>query len=75
MVSDRDRAHFELIGQLKAASRAAAQREHLERSISERLMLSWKVYEAYRGSARPSEAVDDPTAFYARARQLGLCLE
>lgn len=69
-VSDRERAYMERLGRYKAASHADAEARHGALSLDERLRRSWALYEAHRDSLPPR--TDDPSAFYERARALGL---
>lgn len=71
-VSEKDKKYFERIGAAKAESHAEATREHLARTLDERLARSWEIYLANRDVARDLERVDDPSPFYERARKLGL---
>ena len=70
-VSERDREFMRRIGEYKTASHADALAEHRQHSIADRLRLSWEFYLRHR-SAAPTGFGDDPTAFYDRARALGL---
>lgn len=71
-ISDRERDYMRRIGEVKASLREQESAEHLALPVSERLERSCAMYLAYRGSL-PSRD-DDPSAFYARARALGLYL-
>ena len=70
-MSERDRAHMRRIGAYKEASHAEAQARHLALTLSQRLQRSWSLCEANREALR-RVVHDDPTAFYDRARALGL---
>lgn len=70
-VSEHDREVMRRIGAYKAESHAAALARHLSLSISERLRKSWELFLGRRRLASTSARVDDPTAFYDRARALG----
>ncbi|MBX3028163.1 hypothetical protein KF840_25015 [bacterium] len=71
-VSDRDREYMRRIGAYKELSHREAQAEHLAASLDERLRRSWRLSQRYRRRGRRDDAADDPTPFYARARELGL---
>jgi hypothetical protein len=71
-VSDKDREYMRRIGAYKELSHREAQAEHLALSLDERFRRSWRLYERYRGRVRRDDPQDDPTAFYRRARELGL---
>jgi len=60
------------IGAYKELSHREAQAEHLALSLDERFRRSWRLYERYRDRVRRDDPQDDPTAFYRRARELGL---
>ena len=60
------------IGQYKADSHAAAQRETDALPLWERLQRGWALYERYRTTAEGIERIDDPSEFYAKAKRLGL---
>jgi hypothetical protein len=70
---DREREHFRRIGEAKAQSHRDAFERHMALSLEERLVrsLAWTLLELERhGPGDRSD--DDPAAFYARARELGL---
>jgi hypothetical protein len=69
---ERERAYFQRLGELKAASHEEALRRHRALPIEERLARSWQLYEAYRDSVRRTERGDDALQFYAKARARGL---
>lgn len=71
-VSDKDREYMRRIGAYKELSHREAQAEHLALSLDERFRRSWRLYERYRDRVRRDDPQDDPTAFYRRARELGL---
>jgi len=73
MVSEHDREAMRRIGAAKAAAHAAALAEHLALPPIERLRRSFAMSAAMRTEANLAARVDDPSAFYARARALGLC--
>jgi hypothetical protein len=73
-VSDRDRAYMQRIGEYKAASHDEARMLHLAATLSARLARSWQLYLEGRGTAAVERRDDDPSAFYERARALGLYL-
>ena len=60
------------IGEFKAASHRDRLAEHLSLSLEERLQRSWRLFEALCDSVAEAREDDDPTAFYDRARALGL---
>ena len=72
VVSDRDREYMRRIGEYKEASHREATERHLAASLEERLERSWQLYLAGRDEASLDRRDDDPTAFYDRARALGL---
>ena len=71
-VSDKDREYMRRIGAYKELSHREALAEHLALSLDERFRRSWRLYERYRDRVRRDDPQDDPTAFYRRARELGL---
>jgi hypothetical protein len=71
-VSDRDREVMRRIGAAKAASHAEAAAEHRALTVAERLQRSWALYLARRDPGLSESRDDDPTPFYARARELGM---
>lgn len=71
-VSDSDRAFFERIGAYKTASHDEARARHLALSMDERLERSWQLSRQYLATTQDDRRDDDPSAFYARARALGL---
>jgi hypothetical protein len=71
-VSDSDRAYFERIGAYKRQSHDDARARHLALSMDERLERSWLLSRQYAATATEDRRDDDPSAFYARARALGL---
>jgi len=71
-VSDSDRAYFERIGAGKRQSHAEARAQHLALSMDERLERSWRLGRDLARSTNGDRRDDDPSAFYARARALGL---
>lgn len=71
-VSEHDREVMRRIGIYKARSHAMALARHLSLSVSERLGRSWSLFLGRRSLASSSTRVDDPSAFYDRARALGL---
>ena len=73
MVSEHDREHMRRLGEAKAATHADAVLDHLRLTPIERLRRSSAMSAAMRPSANLTQRVDDPSAFYARARALGLC--
>ena len=58
------------IGAYKAQAHAEALARHLDLPLADRLARSWALCEAHRASLRTRAG--DPSAFYARARELGL---
>lgn len=60
------------MGAYQQAAHDEARERHLALPMSERLSRSWELYLAYRDSANLSARQDDPSAFYDRARELGL---
>lgn len=60
------------IGVYKATSHREAGAHHLALSLSERLERSWRLYLEGRSTAALDRRDDDPSAFYAKARALGL---
>lgn len=73
MVSEDDRAYMRRLGAARAATHAAATSEHLALTPIERLRRSFALSAAHVGQANLDARQDDPSAFYARARALGLC--
>ena len=71
-VSDHDRRYFERIGAAKATSHAEAADRHRASTLEERLRASWQLYLRHRDEVDLSKRDDDPSAFYDRARRLGL---
>jgi hypothetical protein len=71
-VSSGDHRFMQRIGRYKAASHASATARHLALPLAERLERSWDLYTAYRSPTGVRIRSDDPSAFYARARRLGL---
>ena len=71
-VRDEDRAYFQRVGAIKAASHADALARHQALSITERLDRSWNLSQLHRGATRLDDHDDDPSPFYDRARALGL---
>ena len=71
-ISKRDRTHFARLGNFKALSHAKQSAEHLALPLAERLEKSWALFEAFRASTSPRRDTRGPSAFYARARALGL---
>lgn len=71
-VTDKDRDYFSRIGAIKLASHAEATREHLARTLDERLARSWALYLANCEACRDDERIDDPSPFYELARRLNL---
>jgi hypothetical protein len=69
---DKDREYMRRIGVYKGLSHREAQAEHLALSLDERFRRSWRLYQRYRHRIRRDSRQDDPTAFYDRARELGL---
>lgn len=72
-VTSRDREHMRRIGAAKAGSHGEALARHLALTLDERLRRSWDMYLGGRASANLSAREDDPSPFYRRARELGLC--
>lgn len=70
--SDREREYMRRIGEYKEASHREATERHLALPIGERLARSWALYLAFRSTASSDRRDDDPSPFYARARDLGL---
>ena len=60
------------IGQYKADSHAAAQRETDALPLWKRLQRGWALYERHRTTGERTERIDDPSEFYAKAKRLGL---
>ncbi len=73
MVSERDHEYMRRLGEAKAAARADAVLEHQRLAPIERLRRSFAMSAALRERANLAARVDDPSAFYDRARALGLC--
>jgi len=71
-VTGSDRAYFERVGAAKRESHAAATAQHLALSIDARLERSWRLCRDFARTAGGDRRDDDPSAFYARARALGL---
>ncbi len=71
-VSKRDRAYMRRVGLCKAELHRQGAAEHLLLSVPERLERTWQIYLSTRMSSRNELRVDDPIAFYDRARTLGL---
>lgn len=70
-VSQHDRDQLARIGEYKTQSHSDVLREHLKRTIPERLLRSWSLYQAGRKQMRAGIRGDDPSPFYERARRLG----
>lgn len=73
MVSEQDREYMRRLGEAKASTHADAAAEHLRLPPIERLRRSFAMSDALRAEANLAARVDDPSAFYERARSLGLC--
>lgn len=73
MVSERDREHMRRLGEAKAAAHDDARSAHLSLSPIDRLRRSSAMSAALRATANLAARVDEPAAFYDRARALGLC--
>jgi hypothetical protein len=73
MVSEQDREYMRRLGEAKAASHADALSEHLRLAPIERLRRSFAMSADLRRHANLEARVDDPSAFYEKARALGLC--
>jgi hypothetical protein len=71
-VSDRDREYMRRIGAYKAESHRDAQARHLALPIADRLERSWQLYLEGREHAALDRRDDDPSFFYAKARERGL---
>jgi hypothetical protein len=71
-VSETEREYLRRIGAYKALSHAEAAAEHAELDLRERLRASWDLFLRYRSQRSKAPRDDDPSAFYARARSLGL---
>jgi len=71
-VSDRDREYMRRIGAYKAESHRDAQARHLALPIADRLERSWQLYLEGREHAALDRRDDDPSRFYAKARERGL---
>jgi hypothetical protein len=74
-VSDRDKQYFARVGAIKESVHAQAAADHLAFSLDERLARSWALYCANRDAVNFAAREDDPSAFYERARKLGLYRE
>lgn len=73
MVSEQDREYMRRLGEAKAAARADAVAEHQRLTPIDRLHRSFELSAAGRAHANLGARVDEPSAFYDRARLLGLC--
>jgi hypothetical protein len=73
MVSEQDREYMRRLGEAKAATHAEATSEYLRLTPIERLRRSFAMSAAHRAQANLAARIDDPSAFYDRARALGLC--
>ena len=60
---------------IKEGVHAQAAADHLALSLDERLARSWALYCANRDAVNVAAREDDPSAFYERARKLGLYRE
>jgi hypothetical protein len=60
------------IGHFKAESHAAELAAHLSKPLAARLQSSWDLFISRRDLASTAKRTDDPSAFYDRARALGL---
>jgi hypothetical protein len=73
MVSEQDREYMRRLGEAKAASHDDAASAHLRLAPIERLRRSFAMSAALRAQANLAARIDDPSAFYEKARTLGLC--
>jgi hypothetical protein len=71
-VSARDRDYMRRLGKYIADANEEAKQEHLDCGGGERLDRSLNLAERGRSYAATNPDADDPSAFYARARALGL---
>lgn len=71
-VLKRDRAYMQRIGLCKAELHRLSATEHLSLSVPERLERTWQIYLSTVMNSRNDLRVDNPIAFYDRARTLGL---
>ena len=69
---ERERDYMRRIGGYKADSHSEAEARHLALSLTERLTRSWQLYLEGRSAAVLARREDDPSAFYEKARALGL---
>ncbi len=69
-VSDAEREHLRLIGELKARAHAEALAEHLALPLDARLARSVALMRRFLATTPPR--ADDPSPFYDRARRQGL---
>lgn len=72
--SERERAFLARMGKLKAASHQKALAAHLDLTLVERLNRSWALFETFRGPTALAPRHSGASAFFARARTLGLYL-
>lgn len=73
MVSEQDRDYMRRLGEAKATSHADAWSKHLQLAPIERLRRSFAMSADLRHQANLEARVDDPSAFYEKARARGLC--
>lgn len=71
-VSEHDRAYMRRLGQYTAVSHADATARHQALPLAQRLQRSWALFVTRRDSARLEAREDDPSQFYALARERGL---
>jgi hypothetical protein len=71
-VSERDREYMRRLGEAEAEAHAERLAEHLALDVAERLRRSMALARRFWRTANVASRHDDPTAFYDRARRLGL---
>ena len=73
MVTAQDRDYMRRLGEAKARSHADAASEHLRLAPIDRLRRSFALSAAWSAQANLAARVDEPSAFFEKARALGLC--